>query len=181
MAQEQNGALQFFAQIEGMSGEQLAERGRIGRVVQRWMETPWSRRDHTLQDLAFATAEIFGLLQGNNALFRCSSFSDTDEEQVVRQELAADGGGFDAHVQEDGEGFQRDLGVCVPPLDIFRSDEASCFIPGVQAAHDVLKVLNACHCFRLCEMGGECVPVVFPSKLRFTVFEANRNISVSWN
>ena len=112
---------------------------------------------------------------------RCSSFSDTDEEQVVRQELAADGGGFDGHLQEGGEGFERDLVVCIPPVDIFRSDKARCFIPAVQAVHDVAIVLNACHCFRLCEVCGECVPVVFRSKLRFTVFEANRNISVSWN
>ena len=65
MAQEQNDALQFFAQIEGMSGEQLAER--VSRMQQRWMDTPWSRSSHSLQDLAFATAEIFGLLQGKDA------------------------------------------------------------------------------------------------------------------
>ena len=40
--------MQFFARIEGMSGEQLAERGRIGRMQQRWMDTPWSRRNHDL-------------------------------------------------------------------------------------------------------------------------------------
>ena len=41
MAQDQNDAARFFAQIEGMDGAQLAERGRIARVQQRWTETPW--------------------------------------------------------------------------------------------------------------------------------------------
>ena len=108
-------------------------------------------------------------------IVRCSTFGDTDEQQVVRQELAADGGGIDGHIQEDGEGFQRDLVVCVPPLDIFRSDEASCFIPAVQAVHDLAIVANACHCAQCVEMCGECVPVVFSAKPRFNVFRANLN------
>ena len=64
MTQESTEAVELFTQIEGMTGEQLAERGRIGQMQQRWSETPWCRRAHSLQDLAFATAEIFGLLQG---------------------------------------------------------------------------------------------------------------------
>ena len=46
MADIQNDAQRFFAQIEGMDGAQLAERGRIARVQQRWTETPWYRRDY---------------------------------------------------------------------------------------------------------------------------------------
>ena len=60
MADNQSDAARFFAQIEGMDGAQLAERGRIARVQQRWNETPWYRRDHSLEQLAIATAEIFG-------------------------------------------------------------------------------------------------------------------------
>ena len=64
MADIQNDAQRFFAQIEGMTGAQLAERGRIARMQQRWTETPWNRRDHSMEDLAIATAAIFGLLHG---------------------------------------------------------------------------------------------------------------------
>ena len=73
MADNQNDAARFFAQIEGMNGAQLAERGRIARVQQRWTETPWYRRDHSLEQLAIATAEIFGLLHGRNARVVCRS------------------------------------------------------------------------------------------------------------
>ena len=64
MTDAQDEAEQFFAQIEGMSGAQLAERGRIGQLQQRWRNTPWNRREQSLEDLAFATTEIFGLLHG---------------------------------------------------------------------------------------------------------------------
>ena len=67
MANIQSDAERFFAQIEGMTGAQLAERGRIARTQQRWNETPWYRRDHSLEQHAIATAEIFGLLHGQDA------------------------------------------------------------------------------------------------------------------
>ena len=67
MANAEDEATAFFAQIEGMSGAQLAARGRIGQMQQRWMSTPWNQRDQTLETLAFATAEIFGLLHGQDA------------------------------------------------------------------------------------------------------------------
>ena len=52
-----------------------------------------------------------------------STFSGTDEEVVVDEEHLADGGGFGGHLQEGGESLQRDLGVLIPPLDIFRSED----------------------------------------------------------
>ena len=69
MADNQNDAARFFAQIEGMDGAQLAERGRIARVQQRWTETPWYRRDHSLEQLAIATAHAEEMIPG--LLRRC--------------------------------------------------------------------------------------------------------------
>ena len=66
MANAEDEATAFFAQIEGMSGAQLAARGRIGQMQQRWMSTPWNQRDQSLETLAFATTEIFGLLHGQD-------------------------------------------------------------------------------------------------------------------
>ena len=80
MADMQGDAERFFAQIEGMSGAQLAERGRIARMQQRWTETPWYRREHGLEQLAIATAEIFGLLHDSSA--RVEAVRDAAQDMV---------------------------------------------------------------------------------------------------
>ena len=80
MANTQSDAERFFAQIEGMTGAQLAERGRIARMQQRWTETPWYQRAHGLEQLAIATAEIFGLLLGSDA--RVEAVRDAAQDMV---------------------------------------------------------------------------------------------------
>ena len=87
MADMQGDAERFFAQIEGMSGAQLAERGRIARMQQRWTETPWYRREHGLEQLAIATAEIFGLLHDSNA--RVEAVRDAAQDMVRDADASA--------------------------------------------------------------------------------------------
>ena len=59
-------AAAFFAKVGGMEPAALAARGRAAAVQQKWMETAWYGGNHTFEQLATDTAEIFGLLAGHN-------------------------------------------------------------------------------------------------------------------
>ena len=59
-------AAAFFAQVGGMAAADLAARGRAAAIQQQWLDTAWYSRQHTFEQLATDTAEIFGLLAGHN-------------------------------------------------------------------------------------------------------------------
>ena len=76
-------AAAFFARVGGMEPDALAARGRAAAIQQQWLETAWYRQQHTFEQLAADTAEIFGLLAGHNEQIEAIRQASTDMVQSV--------------------------------------------------------------------------------------------------
>ena len=71
-------AAAFFARVGDMEPDALAARGRAAAIQQQWLETAWYRQQHTFEQLAADTAEIFDLLAGHNEQIEAVRQASTD-------------------------------------------------------------------------------------------------------